>query len=84
MAGALRALGREGQDARIRELLHRARRWHDSARHHEAIDALARKVLTARDASCVSAPGWTMPESQASSASGAFPSAAMGDGPLAG
>ncbi|MCA9707240.1 MAG: hypothetical protein KDK70_15415 [Myxococcales bacterium] len=56
----VRALRREGDDERVRDLLRRARRWHGSTRHHEAIDALARKVLPARDASHVSAPGWLL------------------------
>lgn len=58
----VRALDREGDEARVRDLLRRARRWHDSTRHHEAIDALGRKVLNAREASELSAPGWACVE----------------------
>ena len=58
----VRALGRDGDDDQVRDLLRRARRWHDSTRHHEAIDALARKVLTARAASEINAPGWACVE----------------------
>ncbi len=48
-------------DAQLCELLRRARGWHDSRVHREAIDTLARQALPVHQASRVATPDWALP-----------------------